>query len=221
MTGELSAIPFAAWLRRFEAALAEEQPADVPCADCNACCRTSHFIHVRPEEKRALRAIPRGLLSPAPGLPPGNLVIGYDETGRCGLLVDGRCSIYEVRPLACRTYDCRVYLAAGMAADRPAISGQVERWRFTHPTADDRDRHEAVREAARYIREHPGCLATDAARRDPLRVAILAVAVHESFLPGASASGGEGSSGWSSRERSDRALARAVVSAHERLFGDC
>lgn len=205
-------MPFFSWLTSVQAALAEEQPADVPCGECNACCRTSHFIHVRPEERRTLARIPRQLLFPAPDLPPGNLVLGYDEKGCCPMLIHGRCTIYEDRPLACRTYDCRIYLAAGVVADRAAIAAQVRRWQFSHPSQDDRDRHSAVRAAARFIREHPESLPSEAARREPVRVAVLAIAVHEAFLRGATDAAGAG--------RSDRDRARAVVAANEKLFGD-
>jgi Fe-S-cluster containining protein len=196
-----------------QAALAEEQPAEVPCGDCSACCRSSHVIHVRPQEKHTLARIPRKYLLPAPGLPPGNLVLGYDTVGRCPLLLGGHCSIYEDRPLACRTYDCRIYAAAGIAADRAEIARQLERWRFTYPSSDDCDRHAAVKAAAGYIRSHSECLASDAARRDPLRVAVLAIAVHEAFLQGRTRASGQESAG--------HAVARAVVAANEKLFGDC
>jgi uncharacterized protein len=207
----LSPVPFSTWLRQMQAALAEEQPANVPCGECNACCRTSHFIHVRPEEKRALKRIPRAFLFPAPGLPPGNLVLGYDKAGRCPLMTEGRCTIYEDRPHVCRTYDCRIYAATGTVAERAAIAEQVKRWSFTYPSQDDRDRHAAVKAAARHIREHTECLASEAARAEPVRVAVLAIAVHEAFLPN-----GDGTR----REQSDTAIAHAVVAASERLFGD-
>jgi Fe-S-cluster containining protein len=212
MSTDPSPIAFSLWLRHAQAALAEEQPAEAPCGDCNACCRTSHVIHVRTEEKRTRSRIPRRFLLPAPGLPPGNLVLGYDQAGCCPLLVGGRCSIYEDRPLACRTYDCRIYAAAGIAADRVEIARQVERWRFAYASQDDRDRHAAVKAAAGYIRRHSECLASEAARHDPLRAAVLAIAVHEMFLqPGTRVSG---------REPSGHAIARAVVAANEKLFGD-
>jgi uncharacterized protein len=206
------AVSFSAWLLEMQAALAEERGADVPCGECNACCRTSHFIHVRPEEKRARSRIPRELLFPAPDLPPGNQVLGYDQEGRCPMLVEGRCTIYEDRPIACRTYDCRIYAAAGVVADREPIAEQVKRWRFTYPAQDDRDRQEAVRAAVRFIAEHAESLPSDAARHEPVRVAVLAIAVHELFLSDATNAAGPGPS--------DREKARAVVAANERLFGD-
>jgi uncharacterized protein len=220
--GALPPVPFAAWLRGMQAALAEEAPSDVPCGACNACCRTSHFIHVRPEDWQATRRIPRELLFPAPGLPPGNLVMGYDETGCCPMLVCSKCTIYEHRPIACGTYDCRIYAATAVAADRPDIAAQVARWRFSYRSAEDRELHDAVLAALAFIREHPESLADPAARRDPLRLAVLAIAVHESFL----GRGGEEAAARSRREERaaagprDEALARAVTAAHERLFGD-
>ena len=210
--GSPPAVPFAVWLRSVQAALAEEQPADVPCGECNACCRTRHHIHVRPEERRALARLPRRHLFPAPDLPPGNLVLGYDAAGHCPMLVHGRCTIYEDRPIVCRTYDCRIYAAADVIADREAIAEQVRRWEFSHLAPEDRERHAAVRAAASFIQEHAESLPSEAARHEPLRVAVLAIAVHESFLEDAPRAIGHRSS--------DRDKARAVVAANERLFAD-
>jgi hypothetical protein len=211
--GTLPAGGFSAWLRSAQDALAEVVSADVPCGTCNACCRTSHFIHVRPEERRARARLPRELLFPAPGLPPGTLVLGYDQAGRCPVLVDGRCTVYQDRPLTCRTYDCRVYAATGVAPDRDAIAEQVRRWRFSYPSRDDRERQAAVRAAVRFIRGRPECLPSEAARIQPVRVAVLAIAVHDAFLEG-DAAGAEGISA------TDDDRARAIVAANERLFSD-
>ncbi len=212
MSTKLPAIPFSSWLRQMEDALAERQATDVPCGSCTACCRTSHFVHVRAEERRTLRRVPRQLLFPAPGLPPGTMVLGYDETGCCPLLVCSRCSIYEDRPIACRTYDCRVYAAAEVPADRPAIAERVAHWRFGHPTTDDRRLHDAVRAAARVIGDPQTSPLGVAVRNEPVRVAVLAIAVHGLFLPDARGESGARPAG---PERG-----RAVIAAHERLFGD-
>jgi uncharacterized protein len=215
MTAQPPPIPFSSWLRSTQAALAEEESADVPCGSCNACCRTFHFIHVRPEEKRARARLPRDFLHPAPGLPPGNLVLGHDQAGCCPLLVSGRCTIYEDRPLACRTYDCRVYAATGIAPDRDAIAEQVRRWTFGYPSREDCERQAAVLAAACFMREHPECLQGDAARIQPVRLAVLAVAVHEAFL----ARKADGAAHSASSDQ-DRHRARAIAAANERLFGD-
>src|SRR5262249_55142718 len=95
---ELPAGEFSAWLREPRRARALKViGADVPCGSCNACCRSSYFIHVRPEETRALRRIPKQLLFPAPGLPRGHVLMGFNEKGQCPMLVDDLCSIYEDR----------------------------------------------------------------------------------------------------------------------------
>ena len=105
---------FGAWLAATLATLQRDVPADVPCGACNACCRTFHQIHIRPGEKKARRRLPKEYLSVARGLPPGYLLLGYTEAGACPVLVGGRCTIYEDRPLVCRTYDCRLYAATGV-----------------------------------------------------------------------------------------------------------
>jgi len=168
MDGELPAGDFSVWLDGMQAALRGEHDADVPCGTCTACCTSSQFVHIEPDETDALALIPAALLFPAPRLPKGHVLLGYDERGHCPMLVDGRCSIYEHRPRTCRTYDCRVFPAAGVEADQPAIAERVRQWRFAYPTAGDRARHEAVRSAARTLAaQEPGAA--------PIRVAVGAV----------------------------------------------
>ena len=188
-------------------------PADVPCGSCNACCRTHHQLHLRPGEKAARKRLPREYLSAARGLPPGYLLLGYDERGACPVLVDDHCSVYEDRPLVCRTYDCRIYAATGVAPDRDEIARQVRRWRFSYDTARDRDLHEAVLAAVRFIREHPGCVPSRAAHEQPIRVATLGVAVHEVFGAYAHAVA-------RSRAQTERLRFFAIANANEELFGD-
>jgi uncharacterized protein len=209
----LQAGGFSAWLRATYATLWHDVPADVPCGSCNACCRTHHQLHLRPEEKAARKRLPREYLSVARGLPPGYLVLGYDEHGACPVLVDDRCSIYEDRPLVCRTYDCRIYAATGVAPDRDEIARQVRRWRFSYETSQDRELREAVLAAVRFIREHPGSLPSRAAYAQPIRVATLAVAAYEAFGAGAHAAA-------RSRASTERLRFFAVANANEELFGD-
>jgi uncharacterized protein len=118
----------------------------VPCGACMACCTSSQFVHIAPDEVDTLAHVPVELRFPAPGLPKGHLVLGYDERGHCPMLVDGACSIYEHRPRACRTYDCRVFAATGVAPDasQPDITERVQQWRFT---VDDEARWNMVRAA--------------------------------------------------------------------------
>jgi Fe-S-cluster containining protein len=189
---DLPAGSFSSWLRRTRAALLVDGVADVPCGDCSACCTTSHFVHVGPEETQTLARIPRALLFPAPDLPAGNVLMGYDEQGCCPMLTCGRCSIYEDRPLTCRTYDCRVFAAAGISADTDLITRRARRWRFDHPTAKDRDEHAAVRAAAKFLRERAECVPGGSGPGGPVSVALLSVKTYEVFLELGEESGANG-----------------------------
>lgn len=144
---DLAAGDFSSWLGEMAAALRGERAAEVPCGSCTACCTSSHFVHIDPDETEALAHIPAELLFPAPRRPAGHVLLGYDERGHCPMLVDDRCSIYEVRPRACRTYDCRVFPASGVEPDAPAIADRVRRWRFTFD-ARGRQLRDDVRAAA-------------------------------------------------------------------------
>jgi uncharacterized protein len=208
---DLPAGRFSVWLREVRAALVDGRGIDMPCGDCCACCATSHFVHVGPGEARSLSRIPRELLFPAPGYPPGTLVVGYDRDGRCPMLDGGRCSIYEDRPLTCRTYDCRVFAAAGIDADRDAITRQSRRWEFELSAHEDRDQHRAVRAAARFVREHAACFPGGAVPGEPAQLAVLAVSVFDVFLEVGDASAD------SAHEASDLRVAEAVIAANGRF----
>ena len=157
--GELSV-----WLDEMRAALRGERPSEVPCGSCTACCTSSQFVHIGPDETEALAHIPAELRFPAPGMARGNFVLGYDRDGHCPMLVDGRCSVYEHRPRACRTYDCRVFAAAGLEPDQPAVAERSRQWRFSYPDPRDRAGHDAVRSFAEGY-DRPGSTAIETAVR--------------------------------------------------------
>jgi Fe-S-cluster containining protein len=182
--GDLPAGAFSDWLGAMRAALRGEQEADVPCGTCTACCASSQFVHIAPDERDALAHIPPALLFPAPLLPAGHVLLGYDEHGRCPMLTDAGCSIYEHRPRTCRTYDCRVFPAAGVEVDdgKELIGRRARRWRFDHPTDGDRREHEAVRAAAAFVAEHEEELGAGPVRANPTRHAVLAVEAARAFL---------------------------------------
>jgi uncharacterized protein len=169
------------------AALRGEQASDVPCATCTACCTSSQFVHIEPDETDTLAHIPAELLFAAPLQPPGHVLLGYDERGHCPMLVDGKCSIYAHRPRSCRTYDCRVFPASGLAIalDDPAkqrIAERARRWRFSFPTHADRVQGGAVRAAGAFLSEHADVLPGGDAPDDTTQLAVLAVEIHDVFL---------------------------------------
>lgn len=147
--------PFSAWLDEIAGALRGERDSDVPCGTCTACCTSSQFVHIGPDETDALAHIPKALRFPAPGLPKGHVLLGYDEHGQCPMLNDAGCSIYEHRPRTCRTYDCRVFPATGIEpdADKPLIAARARRWRFDFETDDDRSQQDALRAGAPELAE--------------------------------------------------------------------
>ncbi len=144
---------FSTWLREQRRQLRDNQAADVPCGSCNACCRSAYFIQVHGSEQAALAHIPAALLVPAPGQ-DNTWVLGFDETGCCPMLVDGRCSIYQHRPHTCRTYDCRIFCAAGQpagGAEKSAVNTRVAAWQFSYRDRQARQQHQAAQTAARYL----------------------------------------------------------------------
>ena len=179
----LPAGTFSSWVKHTRSAVADKGTADVPCGTCVACCTSSYFIHVGPDEKDALRAIPKALLFPAPGLPKGNVLMGYDERGHCPMLKNGQCSIYENRPKTCRNYDCRVFTAAGIESDgRDQINRQIRRWKFSYATPVDRTEHEAAQTAAKFLRDNADRFPRGAIPTGATQLAILAIRVFEVFL---------------------------------------
>ena len=188
---ELPAGEFSSWLADLLGALRGERDSDVPCDGCTACCRSSQFVHVGPDETDALAHIPRQLLFPAPGLSAGHVLMGYDEHGRCPMLIEDRCSIYEHRPRACRTYDCRIFPATGLDPERAdpdgggskvLIAERARRWSFSYADEEARTEHEAVRAAARFVGERRNLFPDGRAPTNPTQLAVLAIDVHDAFL---------------------------------------
>jgi len=180
---DLPAGDFSAWVTLMLGALRGGQSA-VPCGECTACCTSSQFIHIGPDETETRSHIPAELMFPAPGLPSGHVVLGYDEHGHCPMLIDDQCSIYDHRPATCRTYDCRIFPAAGLGiddVDKVLIDRRAQRWRFSYPTPADHTRHAAVRAAATFLDGHPDLLPRSSGSSTTQR-AVLAIELHDAFL---------------------------------------
>ena len=180
----LAAGGFSTWLRAMRGSLQGDQAADVPCDGCTACCRSSQFIHIAPDETETLAHIPSALLFPAPRLPAGHVLLGYDEDGCCPMLIGGRCSIYHHRPRTCRTYDCRIFAASGVAIEgdeKGPVAEQAQRWRFDYPDEEDHRMHRAVEAAAQFLGRH-GDLLPGPTLTEPTQRAVAAVEIADLFL---------------------------------------
>jgi Fe-S-cluster containining protein len=181
---DLAAGDFSSWIDEMQTAIRDVGDSDVPCNGCTACCRSSQFVHIGPEEIDTLARIPPALLFSAPGRPRGHVVLGYDERGHCPMLVDDACSIYEDRPKACRTYDCRVFAAAGLDAgtDKVEITRRARRWEFKYADEAAGIEHDAVRAAASFLDAHVDLLRDAGIPTNPTQLAVLAIELHDLFL---------------------------------------
>ena len=185
----LPAIPageFSQWLHATEAMLESGNgAANVPCGSCRGCCRSSMFIHIRPEETQTIQRIPRRLLVPAPGLPKGHLLMGYTDKGECPMLILNNCSIYEDRPQTCRDYDCRVFAATGISVDvqaQPEIAQRTQQWEFAFKNESSRNEHKNVQETAAFLEDNSGLFPQGSLPVYPVQLAALAVEVNKLFF---------------------------------------
>jgi len=158
----------------------------VACGECRGCCTSSYYIKVRPAEQEALAHIPPERLLDAPGDASGTRLMGFDAHGHCPMFRDGNCSIYPHRPDTCRTFDCRVFTAAGMDAGpaRPVINERVARWRFEFPDDMDRREQRAVAAAAAFLRQHPVRFPDGHIPSRPNDIAVLALKCYGVFMHG-------------------------------------
>ncbi len=183
-TSVIEAGDFGRWLKLTRAA----EAADVPCGECNACCRASYFIHIAEHEEKTRKHVPQTLIFPAPGSGGKQWVMGFDDTGRCPMLKQNSCSIYPHRPQTCRDYDCRVFAAAGISARQSGegdakaeVDEQVRRWRFSYRNSADKRKHEAVKAAAAYINKYQQQLGA-LTPSTPTALALASLHIHELFL---------------------------------------
>jgi hypothetical protein len=110
--------------------------------------------------------------------------MGFDAQGHCFMFANGGCSIYSHRPETCRTYDCRVFTAAGMKAgpDKSVINERIASWRFEYSSPRDHEEHGAVTAAANFIRQHPVRFPGGHVPSRPSEIAVLAVKSYQVFL---------------------------------------
>jgi Fe-S-cluster containining protein len=154
------------------------------------------FIHIDPEETKTIARIPRKLLFPAPGMPKGQMLMGYNDRGHCPMFVDGACSIYEDRPRTCREYDCRIFAATGFVPDEVEIAARVKTWRFRYKNDAAREQRSALKQAAAFLRENRDLFPYGVLPKNPAHLAAIAVGVYKLF---------------SGKRRSDAAIAKAVL----------
>ena len=189
---DVAAGPVAEWITELREAIAGRGSVNVPCGSCTACCTSSQFIEIGPNEHRTLRRIPSGLLFPAPRRPKGHVVMGFNKQGHCPMLIDGACGVYDDRPQTCRTYDCRVFAATGIDPNddaKPDIAERVKHWRFdpVEKGADgevgaDNLSLAAMVAAAQFLRANRAVIGDALVPRTATHIAVGAFMIHETFV---------------------------------------
>jgi Fe-S-cluster containining protein len=183
----LAAGNFSSWLGGMRIALKDDAETEVPCGECIACCVSSYFVHIQPGETETLSHIPDALLFPAPGMPEGNVLMGYDEKGHCPMLKEGACSIYEHRPQTCKSYDCRIFPATGIqisSKDKALITQQVERWKFNISGHAEINEYKALQKAGSFLSTRSRLFQPEDLPGNPTQLAIMAIKVYNVFLEG-------------------------------------
>ena len=175
---------FSSWLKEFTGTLKGINDGSVPCGECVGCCTSSYFIHIKPTDTECINHIPKELMFPAPGLPKGHYLLGYDDKGHCPMFKGGRCSIYTYRPETCRQYDCRVYPATGIFPDdeKSQIFRKAKDWKFDVSLSEDIEALEAVRVSSKFIEKYHDRFPKEFIPRNSPQQAVFAIRIHSEFI---------------------------------------
>ena len=73
---------------------------DVPCNGCTECCRNGQALVLHPEAGDDVASYRHRVTA-------DGVSVLATEDGRCVYLGDSGCTIYQRRPLLCRSFDCR------------------------------------------------------------------------------------------------------------------
>ena len=79
---------------------------DVPCNGCTECCRSNQGLFLHPEQGDQVESYRhRVTTDQATGKPV--FLLATEANGQCVYLGASGCTIYDRRPLLCRSFDCR------------------------------------------------------------------------------------------------------------------
>jgi uncharacterized protein len=184
MDNKINAGEFSDWIEEFTRTMKGSGGGSVPCGACVGCCTSSKFIHIRPTDKSALKAIPKEVMFQAPGLPKGYYLLGYNEIGHCPMFKTGKCSIYESRPETCRQYDCRVLAATNIRVtdESEEITKRVNSWEFEFSSDRSVELHNSVKLAGEFISTYVNEFPEGFVPQLNSQVALLAIRIHFIFL---------------------------------------
>lgn len=174
---------FSNWLNDFTRTLKGEGEGQVPCGECTSCCTSSYFIHIKPTDVDSINHIPKELMFPAPRLPKGHYILGFNEKGHCPMLKEGKCSIYSHRPETCRQYDCRVFAATGIfPKDKPQIFEKAKSWKFEISSHQDKETFQAIQTASKFIIKYQNLFPKSFFPGNTTQQAVWAIRIHSEFI---------------------------------------
>jgi len=78
---------------------------EVPCDGCTECCKTGQGLFLHPEQGDDVESYQVQVAADRAGNPVYLLATTAD--GACVYLGASGCTIYDRRPLLCRSFDCR------------------------------------------------------------------------------------------------------------------
>lgn len=178
---QLNAGPFSSWLEQIRISLHRGESVEVPCGICAACCTSGFYIAISKQETASLDKIPEECLFEIPGVTDA-VYIGCDDQGNCHLLNGERCQIYEHRPVACRTFDCRIYTATGIEPDKESsspINQKIQGWKFEYPTKKDHNQQLILKAAAAILGASQDIAADNLSTKNSRIIALRAIMLME------------------------------------------
>ena len=125
---------------------------DVPCGDCIECCRSNQGLFLHPDHGDDVASYQHQVLTDREGKP---VYLLATSNGACVYLGPSGCTIYERRPLLCRSFDCRKHYLILPRQDRDNLVriGQSSRVVFNAGRARLKTLSVAERKACDDIRE--------------------------------------------------------------------
>jgi len=117
--------------RDFLAAWWRGDAGPVPCGGCSACC---YYDGIPVDEKRDRRRLPYLVTERNAD---GGLVLQRRADGACAHLGAQGCTVYEHRPSACRSFDCRAFAAMGLV-EHCDPNHHIPDWEFAEDAAAGR-----------------------------------------------------------------------------------
>jgi hypothetical protein len=84
---------------------AEVSKTEVPCNGCIECCRSGQGLFLHPDQGDDVASYQVRVAADKAGNPV--YLLATTQSGECVYLGEAGCTIYDRRPLLCRSFDCR------------------------------------------------------------------------------------------------------------------